>query len=254
MRGSNCRPPTTASRSSSAPSTAARPSSSGRTMSMPRATCPASGFDLTGYEGNYHVWEGFTEARMPLAKNLPGVKTLDFEARYRYSSYTSGFNTNTYKFGLKWAPDSGRSPASQLQPGGPRTEPRGTAQGAVRHARFRHRPVRPRYPVHGGAVCAHGLVAGHLQRRGQACSAQLGSRSVQRPVRRQHVTASLRWVRRRTWAWCSRRASCSGFSATVDYTDIKMTDVITTYGPNLIQANCIAPHGGERHRADLVRR
>ena len=63
-----------------------------------------SGFDLTGYEGNYHVWEGFTEARMPLAKDLPGVHALDVEAKYRYSSYTTGFNTNTYQFGINWAP------------------------------------------------------------------------------------------------------------------------------------------------------
>ena len=32
----------------------------------------------------------------------------------------------------------------------------------------------------------------------------------------------------------------AGFSATVDYTDIKISDVITSYGPNLIQANCVA--------------
>src|SRR5262249_21376827 len=32
----------------------------------------------------------------------------------------------------------------------------------------------------------------------------------------------------------------AGFSATIDYTDIKMTGVITTYRPNPIQANCIA--------------
>jgi hypothetical protein len=31
-----------------------------------------------------------------------------------------------------------------------------------------------------------------------------------------------------------------GFSATIDYTDIKISQVITSYGPNLIQANCIA--------------
>jgi len=30
------------------------------------------------------------------------------------------------------------------------------------------------------------------------------------------------------------------FSGTIDYTDIKMTQVITTYGPNLIQQSCIA--------------
>jgi outer membrane receptor protein involved in Fe transport len=31
-----------------------------------------------------------------------------------------------------------------------------------------------------------------------------------------------------------------GFAATIDYSDIKMTGVITSYGPNIVQANCIA--------------
>jgi outer membrane receptor protein involved in Fe transport len=48
--------------------------------------------------------EGFVEARMPLAENLPFAKALDFETGYRYSSYSLGFNTNTFKLGLDWAP------------------------------------------------------------------------------------------------------------------------------------------------------
>jgi outer membrane receptor protein involved in Fe transport len=53
-----------------------------------------------------HVWEGFTEARMPLVRDAPFVKSLDVEAGYRYSSYSAGFNTNTYKFGVEWSPTS----------------------------------------------------------------------------------------------------------------------------------------------------
>ncbi len=41
---------------------------------------------------------------MPVADNLPGIYHLGFEGGYRYSNYTSGFNTNTYKLGLEWAP------------------------------------------------------------------------------------------------------------------------------------------------------
>jgi iron complex outermembrane recepter protein len=48
--------------------------------------------------------EGFVETRMPLLENLPYTKALDFEAGYRYSSYSLGFNTNTFKVGLDWAP------------------------------------------------------------------------------------------------------------------------------------------------------
>jgi iron complex outermembrane receptor protein len=55
-------------------------------------------------DGKFHVWEGFTEARMPLLEEKPGAYNLSLEAGYRYSSYTLGFNTNTYKIGLEWAP------------------------------------------------------------------------------------------------------------------------------------------------------
>jgi iron complex outermembrane recepter protein len=48
--------------------------------------------------------EGFVEVRMPLAENLPFLKDLAFEGGYRYSSYSLGFNTNTFKAGLEWAP------------------------------------------------------------------------------------------------------------------------------------------------------
>jgi outer membrane receptor protein involved in Fe transport len=54
--------------------------------------------------GAFHVWEAFTEARLPLMDERPGAYKLSLDAGYRYSSYTLGFNTNTYKFGLEWAP------------------------------------------------------------------------------------------------------------------------------------------------------
>jgi iron complex outermembrane receptor protein len=54
--------------------------------------------------GGFHVSEVFTEARLPVLNNLPAAYDLSFEAGYRYSSYTSGFNTNTYKFGVEYAP------------------------------------------------------------------------------------------------------------------------------------------------------
>jgi iron complex outermembrane recepter protein len=55
-------------------------------------------------DGKFHVWEGFTEARLPLIDEKPGAYNLSAEVGYRYSSYTLGFNTNTYKIGLEWAP------------------------------------------------------------------------------------------------------------------------------------------------------
>jgi len=54
--------------------------------------------------GEFHVSELFTEMRLPLVDEKPGFYNLSAEGGYRYSDYTSGFNTNTFKLGLEWAP------------------------------------------------------------------------------------------------------------------------------------------------------
>jgi iron complex outermembrane receptor protein len=55
-------------------------------------------------DGGLHVAEIFTEARLPIMNEIPGAYNLSADAGYRYSSYTLGFNTSTYKFGVEWAP------------------------------------------------------------------------------------------------------------------------------------------------------
>ena len=54
--------------------------------------------------GGFHVWEGFTEMRLPLLSDMTMAQDLSLEGGYRYSSYSLGFNTNTYKVGLEWTP------------------------------------------------------------------------------------------------------------------------------------------------------
>ena len=44
------------------------------------------------------------EARLPLIEGKTGAQTLSIEAGYRYSDYSTGFSTDTYKAGLDWAP------------------------------------------------------------------------------------------------------------------------------------------------------
>ncbi len=48
--------------------------------------------------------EAFAEARLPLVDNMFLAHSAALETGYRYSSYSLGFNTNTYKFGLQWSP------------------------------------------------------------------------------------------------------------------------------------------------------
>jgi iron complex outermembrane receptor protein len=54
--------------------------------------------------GEFSVREVFTELRLPLAQHQPFAEDLSLEGGYRYSKYSEGFDTNTYKLGLDWAP------------------------------------------------------------------------------------------------------------------------------------------------------
>ena len=63
-----------------------------------------SGGATTATEGGYSVKEAFMEARIPLVEGKTGIQALSFETGYRYSDYSSGFKTDTYKAGLDWAP------------------------------------------------------------------------------------------------------------------------------------------------------
>jgi iron complex outermembrane recepter protein len=76
--------------------------------------------NLAGFSGavvpihaGYNVSEGFAEARLPIASNLPFVRDLNFDAGYRYSKYSTAGHTNAYKFEVQYAPiDDARLRAS----------------------------------------------------------------------------------------------------------------------------------------------
>ena len=54
--------------------------------------------------GSVTAEEVFTEFRVPLIDDKPGAYAMAFETGYRYSNYSLGFATSTYKFGLEWSP------------------------------------------------------------------------------------------------------------------------------------------------------
>ena len=54
--------------------------------------------------GSTDVYELFGEIQVPLIENRPGIESLSFEGAYRYSDYSSGFKTDTFKLAADWAP------------------------------------------------------------------------------------------------------------------------------------------------------
>jgi iron complex outermembrane receptor protein len=199
------------------------------------------------FSGGYHVWEGFTEARLPLASNLPGVKSLDLEGGYRYSSYSSGFDTNTYKIGLTWSPISD----ARL---------RASFNRAVRVPNVAELYDPDVVELDAGSdLCASRNASPAL------CALTNGGKPISIPTPSSPAgqyngllggnpnlkpevgkTTDVGIVLTPTFL--------PGFSATVDYADIKITDAITSYGPNLIQSNCFLSGSATSYFCQLVHR
>ncbi|MFN3583317.1 TonB-dependent receptor plug domain-containing protein [Phenylobacterium sp.] len=55
-------------------------------------------------EGSYDVYELFGEARIPLVQDKPFFRDLSMEVGYRWSDYSLGFSTDTYKLAGDWSP------------------------------------------------------------------------------------------------------------------------------------------------------
>ena len=207
------------------------------------------GSPVVGFDAGYHVWEGFTEMRLPLATNLPGAKSLDLEGGYRYSAYTSGFDTNTFKLGLTW------SPVSDVRL-------RASYNRAVRVPNIAEL-YKPLYVAldTGGDLCA----AGPFSTNAAACALTNGGNPIKVPTPAspagqynglQGGDPQLKPEVGKTMdvGIVLTPSFLPGFSATIDYADIKITNVITSYGPNLVQRECLLSGSATSIFCQLVHR
>jgi outer membrane receptor protein involved in Fe transport len=185
-----------------------------------------------------HVWEGFTEARMALAHDMPFAKTLDVEGGYRYSNYTEGYSTSTFKFGLEWAPVSD-------------VRLRASYNRAVRAPNLQEL-FQPQHVAldSGGDACVGGVNSGLTQAQcallGVSAASYAAGGPASSPAQQYNgliggnpkiqpevaKTSDIGFVFTPTFL--------PNFNATLDYTDIRITNLINTYGPNTIQANCVS--------------
>jgi outer membrane receptor protein involved in Fe transport len=69
-----------------------------------QALLSGSGGATIGIEGTINVNDYFMEASVPIVQGKPFAEQLSFDTAYRYSDYGSGTTTDTYKFGMDWAP------------------------------------------------------------------------------------------------------------------------------------------------------
>jgi iron complex outermembrane recepter protein len=186
--------------------------------------------------GSLHVAELFMEARLPLLEDQPFAKSLTLETGYRYSNYNLSFgSTNTYKLGLQWAPVSD-------------VRFRGMYQRAVRAPNLQELFLQPRVQLDGtqdpctgaapaatAAQCAlTGVTAaeyGNIARNpaGQYNGLAGGNVSLA-PEKADTYTVGLVFTPK----------LLPDFNATVDYYNITIKKLISTYGANLILSTCLA--------------
>jgi len=183
-----------------------------------------------------HVWELFTEERLPIVRDAPFTKSFDFEAGYRYSSYSEGYDTNTFKLGVEWAPIND-------------VRLRASYNRAVRAPNLQelYQPDHVALDTTGGDLCIHGttLSAAQCALLGLSAAGYAAGGAPSSPADQYNglVGGSTRLKPEvgKTYdvGLVFTPSLLPRFTATLDYTDIKITNLVNSYGGTLIQKNCV---------------
>jgi iron complex outermembrane receptor protein len=199
---------------------------------------PKSGFD---------VREGFGEVRIPIAENLPLIESLNFDAAYRFSSYSTAGDTNTWMVKTDWQPiDLFRLRASYNHAArAPNVVELYTPQSVLLGS-FND-PCGGTTPSASQAACLNtGLPAARygntLNCPASQCNVLQGGSTALKPEKADTYTAGIvitptEWI--------------SNFSMTIDYFNIKVNNQIGTIDPSIALNGCL---NGNQALCPLVHR
>jgi outer membrane receptor protein involved in Fe transport len=190
--------------------------------------------------GAFTVWEAYTEARLPLLEDQPGAKSLDLEAGYRYSDYSLGFGTtNAWKIGLQWAPTSD-------------FHLRGMYNVAVRAPNIQELYLQQRLQLDGSEDPCASSAPGVAPAASAAACANTGVTAaeygniIKNPANQYNglvggnPNVKPETADTTTFGVVFTPTFLPSFNATLDYYDIKIKNIIGTYGANLILNNCLS--------------
>jgi len=210
-----------------------------------------SGGPTIGIDGATKVNELFMEARVPIAQDQAYAESLTFDTAYRYSDYGSGVQTDTYKFGLEWAPVAD-------------VRLRGSYQRAVRAANIVELFTAQGFNLYDDDGDPCGAQARDPEASDAECiatgvpAALVGAGSLDSPAGQYNFlqggnpelqpetsdTTSFGVVLQPRWV--------PGLAITVDYFDIKIEDTISTFGPNNVLTACYS--AGDANACSLINR
>jgi iron complex outermembrane recepter protein len=185
--------------------------------------------------GAFSVWEGYLEARMPIMEDQPFAKSLNVEAGYRYSDYSLSFgSTNTWKAGVVWAPVQD-------------VRLRATYNVAVRAPNIQELYLQQRVQLDGTSdPCAGTTPSATLAQcmnsgvtKGEYTNIASNPANQYNGLEGGNPDLKPETARTATYGIVLTPQILPTFNATVDYYDIKIKNVIGTYGANLILTSCL---------------
>jgi outer membrane receptor protein involved in Fe transport len=189
----------------------------------------SGGATLPVPESGFNVSEGFTEVKIPLVQGIPFVEDLSATGGYRYSSYSIAGGVSAYKDGIEWQPiDDIRF--------------RGSFERAVRAPNVLELFAPLNVVLFSGqdpcatqttGQCANVKNAGSgiLACPAAQCNNQTGGSTALKPE-----TAATRTV-----GFVFTPTFLDGFTATIDYFDIKVSKFIGVVGADTILSECYGP-------------
>jgi iron complex outermembrane receptor protein len=173
-----------------------------------------SGFNYgnpKSFAGSFNVKEGYLEAIVPLAKDTPFFKALDFNGAVRFTNYSTSGSVTTWKVGATWEPVEG-------------LRFRGTHSRDIR---------APNNSELFSITSTRGtLVNSFSGVNGQFTIISAASPTL-KPEKADTTTAGAVFAPK----------FLPGFQASVDYFDIKVNGAISAYSAQLILDNCFAAGG-----------
>jgi len=194
-----------------------------------------------GMSGSIDAYELFGEFQMPLVEGKPGIELLSVEGAYRYSDYSTGISSDSYKIGADYAPTSDiRFRASYQQAvRAPNVIELFQAQGFNLFdldddlCDF----TDPAGDGTGGAACigTNPWQVTQAQADGGALTSPAGQYNYL-----QGGNPDLQPEEAETWTvgFVATPSFLPGFSASVDYYDIQITKAISTVGASITMQLC----------------
>ncbi len=184
--------------------------------------------------GQYDVRELFAEARMPILQDAPFAQSVSLEAGYRYSDYSLGFDTDTYKFGADWAPvgDFRLRASYQRAVRAPNIQELFRPQGVQLDGTSD--PCAGASPSATAAQCAlTGVTAAQYGNILPNSAAQYNGLTGGNPTLDPEISDTV------SFGFVMTPGFLPGFSLTIDYFDISVEDTIGEVGADLAINTCL---------------